>query len=220
MAQIEGLGQRKKQRTRDHIAQTAIAMFLAHGFEQVSVTDIAAAAEVAEKTVYNHFPSKAHLVFDEDPELLAELLDAVRHRGAGRSPWEAVRAFLPERAGQLGRGQPDTDRRAFRAMVLGSPTLREHQRAMAGRYEAALAGVLAEQTGADPHAPEPFIAAVALIGALRAGFDTGPHAGGAAQAITRALDLLGTGLATYPTTDPTTTAQNTPTVSRRSRSQP
>ena len=198
MARSDGLMQRKKQRTREHIAATAIALFLAEGFEQVSVTDVAAAAEVAEKTVYNHFPTKASLVFDEDPEVLSGLLEAVRARGPGQSAWAAGRAYLPERAARLGSRRPGIDHAAFRAMVLGSPSLREHQRSMAARYEAALAEVLAEQAGSDPAAPEPYITAVALVGALRAGFDTGPQAGGAAQAVTRALDLLGTGLATDP----------------------
>lgn len=193
--------QRKKQRTRDHIAATAIRLFLAEGFEQVSVTDVAAAAEVAEKTVYNHFPTKAALVFDEDPEVLAGLLGAVRARASGQSVWSAVRAYLPDRAARLGSRRPGVDHAAFRAMVLSSPSLREHQRSMAARYEEALAPVIAEQTDTDPGTPEPYITAVAIVGALRAAFDTGPRAGGAAPAVARALDLLGAGLAADPITD-------------------
>jgi AcrR family transcriptional regulator len=201
MRPVEGLMERKKRRTRAQIAQTAMRMFLQRGFDQVSVTEIAEAAEVAEKTVYNHFPTKAHLVFDEDPDLLTGILDAVRNRATSQSALHALRAYLPARARQLGQHHPDVEHAAFRAMVFASPALREHQRAMAARYETALATALAQATGAEPNAPEPFIAAVALIGALRAGFDTAPAAGGADQAITRALDLLDTGLANYASTE-------------------
>jgi AcrR family transcriptional regulator len=195
--QVDGLVQRKMRRTRDRIAQTAMTLFLARGYEQVSVAEIATVAEVAEKTVYNHFPTKAHLVFDEDPDVLAEILDAVRDRTPGQSALDALRGYLPERGGRLGQRRPNTNHDAFRAMVLASPALREHQRVMAARYETALAQLLAEDTGSPPDAPEPFIAAAALIGALRAGFDTGPAAGGTANAITRALDLLAGGLGDY-----------------------
>lgn len=197
MAQPEGLMQRKKKRTREAISRTAITLFLERGFEDVSVDEIAAAAEVSQKTVFNHFPTKAHLVFDEDPEMLAGLLEAIREREGGQSAWAAVSAYLPARSARLGARRPGIDQAAFRAMVLGSPTLREHQRAMAARYENSLARLLAEETGADPGAPEPFIAAAALIGALRAGFDTAPQAGGAGAAVERALRLLGAGLADY-----------------------
>ena len=46
MAEPAGLRARKKARTRDAIADAAISLFLARGFDQVSVADIAAAAEV------------------------------------------------------------------------------------------------------------------------------------------------------------------------------
>jgi AcrR family transcriptional regulator len=162
------------------------------------VTEIATAAGVAEKTVYDHFPTKAQLVFVEDPDLLTGLLDAIGRRAAGVSVIEVVRAYLPERAGRLGQHRPGVDREAFRAMVLASSSLREHQRGMAARYETSLAHLLAQQTGTDPDAPEPYIVAVAVIGVLRAGFDTSADAGGPAHAINRALDLLATGLADYP----------------------
>ena len=85
-------------------------------------------------------------------------------------------------------------------MVTASPSLRSHQRAIAARYEEALAEVLAEETGAPPGSAESFVAAVALIGALRVGFEAAEASGGLAAAVTRALDLLETGLAGYGVT--------------------
>lgn len=202
-----GRAARKKRRTREEIARAAMELFSERGFDDVSVTEIAAAADVAEKTVYNHFPTKADLVFDEDVELLAGILDAVRDRPAGVSALGALRDYLPAQADRLGQADTARRRAAFRRIVLASPALRAHQRAMAGRYETELARVLAEQTGSeqtgnDELAPEPFVVAVALIGAMRAGFEARAAAGGPAQAIHRALDQLERGVDRYAARPP------------------
>lgn len=193
----QSLTQRKMRRTRQLIANTALRLFTEHGFEQVTVAQIAAAAEVAEKTVYNHFGGKAELVFDAEHDVLEELLAAVRDRPVGSSALAAVRAVLTGAATQLGEGAPPQAQVAFRQLVAGSPTLQAHQRQMAARYERALAEVLAEETGASPGSAEPFLAAVGLVGALRAGFETAAQSGGRTAATDRALGLLELGLAEY-----------------------
>jgi AcrR family transcriptional regulator len=191
------LRERSKQYARRQIADTALRLFLAQGFDKVTVAQVAAAAGVAEKTVFNYFPTKAHLVFDEDPAVLDGLVTAVSERPAGQSALAAVRGFLSVQADRMGDEHPAEARAAFRRMVADSPTLQAHQRQMAARYERVLAGLLAEQTGVPAGAAEPFAAAVALVGALRAGFDAAQASGGVGQAINRALDLLEAGLADY-----------------------
>ncbi len=191
------LRERSKQYVRRQIAETALDLFLAQGFDKVTVAQVAAAAGVAEKTVYNYFPTKAHLVFDEDPDVLDGLVAAVRNRPVGQSTLAAVRGFLSARAERMGDEHSAEARAGFRRMVTDSQTLQAHQRQMAARYERALAAVLAEQTGMPAGAAEPFVAAVALVGALRAGFDAAEDSGGVGQAINRALDLLEAGLADY-----------------------
>jgi AcrR family transcriptional regulator len=191
------LRERSKQYIRRQIAETALGLFLAQGFDKVTVAQVAAAAGVAEKTVYNYFPTKAHLVFDADPAMLDGLVAAVTDRPQGQSALAAVRGFLSSVADRMGDEHPAEARAAFRRMVADSPALQGHQRQMAADYERALTAVLAEQTGLPAGAPEPFTAAVALVGALRAGFDAAQASGGVGQAINRALDLLEAGLADY-----------------------
>lgn len=50
----EGLRERKKAETRQRLSDTATRMFLDRGFDGVKVTEIAAACQVSEKTVYNY----------------------------------------------------------------------------------------------------------------------------------------------------------------------
>jgi len=83
-----GLRELKKARTRRHIADTAARLFADRGYENVTVTDVAREAEVAEQTVYNYFPVKEQLVTDRDQQVQERLSDLIRsrpHRG-GRRP--------------------------------------------------------------------------------------------------------------------------------------
>lgn len=74
---------RKRQQTADHLARIAFELFSAHGYANVTMEQIAAAADVAKGTLYNHFPVKEALVryrFHADlalvlPELMARLQD-------------------------------------------------------------------------------------------------------------------------------------------------
>ena len=53
-----GRRDRKRVQTLEHLARTAAALFEAHGYEPVTMEQIAAAADVAKGTLYNHFPVK------------------------------------------------------------------------------------------------------------------------------------------------------------------
>ena len=59
---MTGLRARKKQQTHDALSEAAITLFLERGFDEVSVTDIAAAANVSKPTLFKYFPTKQDLV--------------------------------------------------------------------------------------------------------------------------------------------------------------
>jgi AcrR family transcriptional regulator len=71
--------------TRREIANTAMRLFVQRGFDHVTVAEVASAARVSEKTVFNYFPTKEDLFFDEVPERQAALVAAVRDRKPGES---------------------------------------------------------------------------------------------------------------------------------------
>lgn len=89
-----GLRERKKARTRRHIADTAARLFAEHGYEQVTVADVAQAAEVAEQTVYNYFGTKEQLVTDREEQIRDRLCELIRTRPAGATPAAAIREFV------------------------------------------------------------------------------------------------------------------------------
>src|SRR5918995_4231305 len=86
-----GLRELKKQRTREVIAETAFGLFAKRGFDHVTVAEVAEAAGVSVKTVFNYFPTKEDLLFDEVPARKAALVAAVRDRAPGESVLAALR---------------------------------------------------------------------------------------------------------------------------------
>src|SRR5262245_30038764 len=87
-----GLREAKKLHTRQAIADEAMRLFVTRGFDQVTVAEVAEAALVSEKTVYNYFPTKEDLFFDEVPARLTAIVRAVRERPEGQSIFESLRA--------------------------------------------------------------------------------------------------------------------------------
>ncbi|GAA3842949.1 TetR/AcrR family transcriptional regulator [Streptomyces phyllanthi] len=126
MIEPTGLRARKKARTRDAIADAAISLFLAHGFDQVSVSDIAAVAEVSKPTLFRYFPTKEDLVLHRFADHHGEAARVVRNRPPGASPMAALHRHF--RAG-LDRYEPVTglsDHPAvveFHRLVFTTPSL-------------------------------------------------------------------------------------------------
>src|SRR4051794_4415948 len=91
-----GLRESKKARTRQAISDVATQLFAAHGFERVTIAQIAAAADVSVKTVFNYFPTKEDLFFDRAGELVEGLIGAIQSRPPGTTVVQALHALAGE----------------------------------------------------------------------------------------------------------------------------
>src|SRR5436309_2546734 len=156
-----GLRERKKQRTRELIAETARRLFAERGFERVTVADVARAAEVSDQTVFNYFPTKEDLVYWRLETFEEELLDAVREREPGESVLQAFRRFVLKQRGLLARQDPEAHRRLVELtrMIAESPALLTRERQLFARYTSSLAALTAEETGAARDDIEPWVVA-------------------------------------------------------------
>jgi AcrR family transcriptional regulator len=159
-----GVRERRRQETRAKIVDAAAELFAERGFDTVSVMEIARRAGVVEKTVFNHFPVKEGLVFDADPPIRAALLDAVRRRPAGESVSAAAGSFVVAAVSLLSSPEAAAGVAQMARVIRGSRTLQVREREILGDLTNALAGLIAEETGARPEHIEPWLAAHAVLG--------------------------------------------------------
>jgi AcrR family transcriptional regulator len=170
MGEQVGLRERKKQQTRDLIAQTARRLFAERGFDAVTVADVARAANISRKTVFNYFPTKEDLVYSGLELFEERLLDAVRGRSPSESIVAAFARFVTDSPGLLTSDDPNADARLreLTKLITESPALLAREQQIYARYTDALAALVAEETHADPSDIAPWVAANAMLGLHRA----------------------------------------------------
>ncbi|RBQ19145.1 TetR family transcriptional regulator [Spongiactinospora rosea] len=139
-----GRRERKKAATRQAIADAALELFLARGYDQVSIRDIADAADVSTTTVFKHFTGKEALVFDADEGQEAALVAAVRQRPAGQSIPEALRRHVLDTSPLI---ETHPQWAGFTRLVDSTPELRAYAERMWTRHTAALAAAIADELG-------------------------------------------------------------------------
>lgn len=85
----------KKRETRQRISDVATKLFLARGFDAVTLDQISAAAKVSKMTVFNYFPRKEDLILDRQDDLkMLFFREAIRARPKGQSPIAALRVLM------------------------------------------------------------------------------------------------------------------------------
>jgi len=200
----EGLRERKKRERRKAISDIAMALFEERGYDAVTVAEIARAADVSEQTVFNYFPAKEDLVFDEDEAMRDRLVEAIRDRPPGASLVEGFRRVPEAMLDRLDRfeGIPLV---GMATIISGSPALQRRAREIMVANAEALTHVIAEALDVPADSPRAWSVAGALLGVqfgmfryvvgeLRAGRDRETVLREARAEVERALELLEEGL--------------------------
>ncbi|WP_350351438.1 TetR/AcrR family transcriptional regulator [Microbacterium sp. A8/3-1] len=146
-----GRRERKKAATRKAISDVATMMFLERGFDNVSIREVADAADVSPTTVFAHFPQKEALVFDEDDEQRDRLVSAVRDRPKGSTINRAIHDFYAAEITANVDEHGNDVTRVFLRFLNETPALRDYAAKMWLRHEDALSAAIAEELGL----PEP-----------------------------------------------------------------
>jgi AcrR family transcriptional regulator len=143
------LRERKRLRTRRALAETALRLFTAHGYDAVTVERLVDEAEVSKSTFFRAYPGKEAVAIEAEAELWRAYLDELRSHELSGPVLDTLHARL---AGAVRRLDPGWDERyrATRRLVLTAPALLagvDHHRT--GVEDEAAAHV-ADRLGLDP----------------------------------------------------------------------
>jgi AcrR family transcriptional regulator len=158
-----GRRERKLQQTRSSLTRSALELFAEHGFDAVTVVDIANRSDVDPSTFFRHFRSKESLLFTDMDNYVGLIRPLLAERPADEPLVESLRAVtLP-----LGDSY-DTELENLRAELCeSSAELREQVVIHRERMASDLAELIGERLGIDFESdPRPYLAATVWVAAL------------------------------------------------------
>jgi AcrR family transcriptional regulator len=197
------LRERKKLATRRLLRRAALELVGERGLANVTVEDIAEAADVSPRTFFNYFPSKEAALFGGEPDRAAALRDRVAHLAPGAPAVEVLRTVMAQDAEAMAAelrslGGDPTDWLRRMKMARTDPHVRAAQAAHMATIERAIGEGLATRLGADPDTdPYPWVLAAAAVGVVRACMAFWAGSGGAValgQLVEQAFQALAEGL--------------------------
>jgi AcrR family transcriptional regulator len=155
-----GLRERKKQQTREKIAQVAVRLFAERGYDHTTLAEIAEAADVAPRTIFAYFESKEDILLCGERSFLDDLKRRLDERPAGTTTVDALREFLSEIPPQ------DEDDLLRKKVMSENPELQMKAHAGHTRLEPMLAESIAKDLGAQPDDLQPMLAAASVTAAF------------------------------------------------------
>ncbi len=158
-----GLRERKKLATRQAISAAALHLAVERGPAQVTVDDIAAAADVSPRTVFNYFATKEEAILGVDPGRRQEVRERLIARPLDEPPLVALREAM--------RGDDPEGAVSWRTrarLAREHPQLQSAYIAGFVELEGDLTAAMAQRLGLDPvRDPYPRLAVTVALAALR-----------------------------------------------------
>jgi AcrR family transcriptional regulator len=191
-----GLRERKKVQTRQRLMRAAVRLAAQRGWADVTVEDIAAAADVSPRTFFRYFPSKVEVLFADVPERLMAIERTIAEREPGESVLRAVRRGVIEFVAGF-MAEPDLYVTRTR-LVLADPDLLGHALVHFARLEEVIAAAAAEELPARPRDLRPKLIGTAATAAIRATSQTWVARNGTGdprEIVNESFDLVERGLA-------------------------
>jgi AcrR family transcriptional regulator len=163
---VGGLRERKKQKTRELIATTALALFAERGYQATTVAEIAEATEVSERTVYAYFPTKEDILFSDQLAFGLSLATALAERTPETEALDVLRDFFVDNLSRF-----DDQARVRWQIVRNDPVLRSHQRARQAELGKVIAAAIAVDLGDETDDLRPQLVTAAVIAAFTATYE-------------------------------------------------
>ncbi len=125
-----GRRERRKAMTRAAVRETAHRLFAERGFDAVTIADVAAAADVAVQTVFNHFETKEALFFDGRTPWVERSVAAITGRAPGSDPVRALREYLEVDLVQVLEQETRPENRGYVDALHASTSLQARERTL------------------------------------------------------------------------------------------
>jgi AcrR family transcriptional regulator len=135
---------------RGRLEQAALELFIEHGFEQTTVTEIARRAGLTQRTFFRHFTDKREVLFWGQGALQELFVSTVASAPDSAAPLDAVAAAL-EAAGAVLQERHESARQR-QAIINANPELRERELIKLAALASAIAGALRQRGVGDPTA--------------------------------------------------------------------
>jgi AcrR family transcriptional regulator len=136
---------------RERLVRSALELFLARGYDRVTVAEIAGRAGLTKRTFFRHFADKREVLFVGQDALGRLVADAIAGAPEAATPLEAIGAALAAAAAAFG-----PERRALarqrQAVIAGTRELRERELLKRAALTAAMADALRARGVPDPTA--------------------------------------------------------------------
>lgn len=160
---MESLRDRKRRETHERIQTVALALFLDHGFEAVTLDQVAEAAGVSRRSLFHYFTSKEEMVLAAKVDIGPRLAEAVSRRPPDEPLLDMAEASLIDMA----RDFQGPQARALARLIAQTPALRVGDHAKYAAVEQTLAEALARRSRRDVQDPEIVAVAAAAIALMR-----------------------------------------------------
>ncbi|MFF2652003.1 TetR family transcriptional regulator [Streptomyces sp. NPDC058045] len=167
-----GLRERKKRRTRETLLRSALELFISQGYEETTVDEIAAAADVSQRTFFRYFANKEEAAFAVQDLVESHFVSALRERPPGEAPLDAMRRAVLDSWDTIGEAIAATvpvelHMQTYQLIESTPALLAEHLR-RSTELEEEVARVIADRAGLDMDTdPRPRVAVAAFCGVMR-----------------------------------------------------
>lgn len=163
--QTMNLRERKKRQTREALGEAALTLYATQGFENTTVDQIAAAADVSRRTFFRYFPTKEAALFPSRERRLALFQQQLAQGQDQESPLESVRAALLALAQDYMQSREEF--LLQQRIVEASPALLVYDAELDRRWEEAIERALVREEDNEQSQKQNRLIAGALMGLIR-----------------------------------------------------
>lgn len=165
---IHGLRERKRAETARRIADAGLRLFIANGYDETTLDEIAAEAGISRRTFFHYFKSKDDIMLSMQSGMGDMLAGALRREPPGKRPLEAMRDAMIRACAVY----PAEDMIAIDRLMRSSEKVQARKQASYVEHEKTLFAALCEKWPGKERETALRLVAMMSIGAIRLSLET------------------------------------------------